>query len=115
MSAAIRLKQLANEAGKVCESSEGLAQLLPQNSSTQTIQERFSFFCQGEEFRVCVIEKSATVGGHIVSGACIEPSALNELIPDWKEKEGHPLKTPVTADKFALLTATGRIPVPIIK
>ena len=65
MSAAIRLKQLANEAGK------------------------------GEEFRVCVIEKAANVGGHILSGACLEPSALNELIPDWKEK-GAPLNTPVT-------------------
>ncbi len=48
-----------------------------------------------EEFRVCVIEKSATVGGHILSGACLEPSALTELIPDWKEK-GAPLNTPVT-------------------
>ena len=48
-----------------------------------------------EDFRVCVIEKSATVGGHILSGACLEPSALTELIPDWKEK-GAPLNTPVT-------------------
>ena len=53
-------------------------------------------------------------GGHILSGACLEPTALNELIPDWKEKEA-PLKTPVTEDKFAILTSSGRIPVPILK
>lgn len=82
MSAAIRLKQLANEAGK-------------------------------DEFRVCVIEKSAEVGGHILSGACLEPKALNELIPDWKER-GAPLNTPVTEDKFAFLTKSGRIPIPIL-
>ena len=67
-----------------------------------------------KELRVCVIEKSATIGGHILSGACLEPSALTELIPDWKEK-GAPLDTPVTEDKFAILTPTGRIPIPIIK
>merc|ERR1711874_616629 len=67
-----------------------------------------------EEFRVCVIEKAASVGGHILSGACLEPRALNELIPDWAEK-GAPLKTPVTEDKFNFLTATGRFSVPIFK
>ena len=74
----------------------------------------FQLSFQGEEFRVCVIEKASTVGGHILSGACIETTALDELIPDWKDKES-PLKTPVTADKFAILTEKGRIPVPIIK
>ena len=69
---------------------------------------------QGEEFRVCVIEKASTVGGHILSGACIETTALDELIPDWNDKES-PLNTPVTADKFAILTEKGRIPVPIVK
>jgi len=67
----------------------------------------------GEDFRVCVIEKAANLGGHTVSGACIEPSSLNELIPDW-EKRGAPLNTPVTEDKFAILTETSRIPVPIL-
>jgi electron-transferring-flavoprotein dehydrogenase len=66
-----------------------------------------------EDFRVCVIEKAATVGGHILSGACLDPKALNELIPDWKE-QGAPLNTPVTEDKFALLTSKARIPVPIL-
>jgi len=82
MSAAIRLKQLANQAGN-------------------------------EEFRVCVIEKSATVGGHILSGACLEPRALNELIPDWAER-GAPLNTPVTEDRMALLTPSMRVPIPIL-
>ena len=79
-------------------------------------QNLLDFPCQAgkEEFRVCVIEKSATIGGHILSGACLEPSALTELIPDWKEK-GAPLDTPVTEDKFAILTASARIPIPIIK
>lgn len=49
-----------------------------------------------------------------MSGACIEPVALNELIPDWKEK-GAPLNTPVTVDKFGYLTETGRISIPILK
>lgn len=64
------------------------------------------------ELRVCVVEKAAEVGGHILSGAVIEPVALNELIPDWKEK-GAPLNTPVTVDKFAYLTENGRISIPI--
>ena len=49
-----------------------------------------------------------------MSGAILEPSALTELIPDWKEK-GAPLNTPVTEDKFAILTPKGRIPIPKIK
>jgi electron-transferring-flavoprotein dehydrogenase len=51
---------------------------------------------------VCVVEKGAEVGAHILSGAAIEPRALNELIPDWKEK-GAPLNTPVTEDNFVWL------------
>lgn len=53
------------------------------------------------------------LGGHILSGACIDPIALNELIPDWKDK-GAPLNTPVTTDRFGFLTETSRIPVPIL-
>ncbi|WP_282183139.1 NAD(P)/FAD-dependent oxidoreductase, partial [Azospirillum brasilense] len=54
LSAAIRLKQLANEAG--------------------------------QELSVCVVEKGSEVGAHLLSGAVFEPHALDELIPDWKEK-----------------------------
>ena len=71
LAAAIRFKQLANDAGK--------------------------------ELSVCVLEKAAEVGAQIVSGAVIDPIALNELIPDWKEK-GAPLKTPVSDDKFQFMT-----------
>ena len=52
-------------------------------------------------------------GGHTLSGACIETHALDELIPDWKER-GAPIHTPVKHDKFAYLTETGRIPIPIL-
>lgn len=69
---------------------------------------------RGKELRVTLVEKSSTLGGHILSGACIDPIALNELIPNWQEL-GAPLKTPVTKDKFAYLTENGRIPVPILK
>lgn len=67
---------------------------------------------QEKEMRVCVVEKAAEIGGHTLSGACLEIAALNELIPDWKERSA-PLHTPVTADKFGLLTEKMRIPLPI--
>lgn len=54
---------------------------------------------------VCILEKGAAVGSHILSGAIIEPRALDELFPDWKER-GAPLLTPVTKDKFCFLTAS---------
>uniref|UniRef100_A0AAR2K075 Electron transfer flavoprotein-ubiquinone oxidoreductase n=1 Tax=Pygocentrus nattereri TaxID=42514 RepID=A0AAR2K075_PYGNA len=81
LSAAIRLKQLANQHEK--------------------------------ELRVCVVEKASQIGAHTLSGACLEPTALNELFPDWKER-GAPLNTQVTEDKFAILTEKYRIPVPIL-
>lgn len=67
-----------------------------------------------QEVRVTLLEKAAEAGGHILSGACVDPIALNELIPDWKEK-GAPMNTEVTADKFGFLTKTGRIPIPVFK
>ena len=50
-----------------------------------------------QELTICVLEKGSEVGAHILSGAVFEPSALNELFPDWKEK-GAPLNTQVTGD-----------------
>ena len=79
LSSAIRLKQLADEAGK--------------------------------ELSVCLIEKGSEVGAHILSGAVLEPRALNELIPDWQEKSA-PLDTPVDADKFVFLTQNTAIRLP---
>lgn len=79
LSAAIRLKQLANEKNK--------------------------------DVSVCVIEKGHEVGAHILSGNVFEPRALNELIPDWKEK-GAPLTTPAVEDRFFFLTENSSIPLP---
>ena len=55
-----------------------------------------------QEITVCVVEKGSEVGAHILSGAVFEPTALNELIPDWKEK-GAPLNTPVKRDDIYIL------------
>lgn len=71
LSCAIRLKQLAQEAGT--------------------------------ELNVCVLEKGSEVGAHLMSGAVFEPRALNELIPDWKEK-GAPLTCAAGQDRFLFLT-----------
>ena len=79
LSAAIRLKQLAEKAGK--------------------------------ELEVCVLEKGSEIGAHILSGACFEPSALTELIPDWKEK-GAPLNIPTIDDNFIFLTETHALKMP---
>ncbi len=67
----------------------------------------------GREVSVCVIEKGSEIGAHILSGAVLEPRALDELIPDWKDK-GAPLNTPVADDHFLFLTATGarQLPTP---
>ncbi|HUB13788.1 MAG TPA: electron transfer flavoprotein-ubiquinone oxidoreductase [Acetobacteraceae bacterium] len=54
---------------------------------------------------VCLVEKGGEIGAHILSGAVIEPRALNELIPDWKQK-GAPLDTAATEDRFLWLTET---------
>lgn len=59
----------------------------------------------GREVSVCVVEKGSEIGAHILSGAVIDPIALNELIPDWKDK-GAPLLTPASEDQFLFLTET---------
>lgn len=81
LAAAIRLKQLAQEAGS--------------------------------DVSVCVLEKGATVGAHILSGAVIDPRALFELFPDWQSR-GAPLTTAAAEDRFLLLTASRafRLPTP---
>jgi len=84
LSAAIRLKQIANEAGN-------------------------------EDFRVLLLEKAGELGDHIVSGNVVEPSALNELIPDWNS-EDNPNRfenvTAATQDKMRFLTKSMAIPIP---
>ena len=56
-----------------------------------------------QEISVCVVEKGSEVGAHILSGALFDPRALNELFPDWQEREA-PLPTPVTEDRFFFYT-----------
>ena len=65
----------------------------------------------GKEFSVCVIEKGSEVGAHILSGAVIDPIALNELLPDWMER-GAPLKTAVTEDRFLIVSERGGFRIP---
>ena len=80
LSAAIRLKQLAAEAGR--------------------------------DMEVCILEKGSEVGAHILSGAVLEPRALDELIPDW-QAEGAPVTTPVRRERFIFLTETGGMSWPV--
>ena len=63
------------------------------------------------EISVCVLEKGAAVGAHILSGAVVDPIALNELMPDWRER-GAPLETAVTDDRFLVLSPRGAWRVP---
>ncbi len=66
----------------------------------------------GAEISVAVVEKGSEVGAHILSGAVIDPRALNELVPDWKTK-GAPLETPVVKDRFLALWKGGSLTVPM--
>src|SRR4029078_12335899 len=66
---------------------------------------------ESRELSVCVVGKGAEGGAHILSGAVLEPRALNELIPDWREK-GAPLNTPATDDRFLFLTGSRAIRLP---
>ena len=66
------------------------------------------------EISICIVEKGSEVGAHILSGNVIDPKALNELIPDWKEK-GAPVKTEVNKDSVRyLLSESLTIPAPLM-
>lgn len=80
LSAAIRLKQLANEAG--------------------------------QEVSVCVLEKGSEVGAHILSGAVVDPKALDELLPDWKAQDCPMAQVPVTDNQHWFLSANGKWEMP---
>jgi electron-transferring-flavoprotein dehydrogenase len=75
LAAAIRLKQLAAEAGR--------------------------------EIGVCILEKGSEVGAHILSGAVVDPKALDELLPGWRDMDS-PLTVPVTRNEHWVLTAKGK-------
>ncbi|KAL2876951.1 hypothetical protein SGCOL_007781 [Colletotrichum sp. CLE4] len=84
LSAAIRLKQLANEAGN-------------------------------EDFRVLLLEKAGEMGAHILSGAVIQPTAIDELIPDWLSEDNpdrFEYATPAGGDRMRFLTKSAAIPLP---
>src|SRR3954452_20881186 len=66
---------------------------------------------RSHEVSVVVLEKGSEPGAHILSGAIMDPRAIGELMPDWKEK-GAPLNQPVTADRFLFLTETGATATP---
>lgn len=66
---------------------------------------------KGQEISVVVLEKGSEVGAHILSGAVMDPIALNELFPDWKER-GAPLNTEVVEDQFLFLTEKSASKVP---
>lgn len=76
LSAAIRLKQLANEGG--------------------------------HELSVCILEKGSEVGAHILSGAVVDPRALDELLPDWRDQDCPLARTPVTENHHWILSETGK-------
>ena len=65
----------------------------------------------GDRGSVCVLEKGSEVGAHILSGAVLDPRGLDELIPDWKQKDA-PVRTAVTEDRFSILTASSAFSVP---
>ena len=65
----------------------------------------------GRELNICVVEKGSEVGAHILSGAVFETRALDELIPDWRDK-GAPLDVPVKDEKFLFLGKRRALSVP---
>ena len=66
---------------------------------------------RGREVSVCLIDKAAEIGGHILSGAIMDPRALSELLPDWPEIDA-PIKTPVSEDRFLMLSSNGAVRIP---
>src|SRR5918999_4728867 len=67
----------------------------------------------GEPLSVAVLEKAREAGAHVMSGAVLDPSALAELVPDFKEK-GAPLVSEVREDHVYFLTPTGKLPFPVV-
>ncbi|HEX7857285.1 MAG TPA: NAD(P)/FAD-dependent oxidoreductase, partial [Sphingobium sp.] len=61
---------------------------------------------------VCVLEKGSEIGAHILSGATVDPKALDELIPDWREQDCPMAEVPVTDNWHWMLSAGGKMPVP---
>ncbi len=64
------------------------------------------------ELSVVVLEKGAEVGAHILSGAVVDPVAVDQLLPGWRDEDDHPFTTPVASDHFNVLTANGKFRLP---
>lgn len=67
----------------------------------------------GQEVTVCLVEKGAEVGSHILSGNVFDPKALDELWPEWRQDPECPIKVPVKEDKVFFLTSKLAIPMPV--
>ncbi|MFG1417828.1 electron transfer flavoprotein-ubiquinone oxidoreductase [Xanthobacter sp. V0B-10] len=67
---------------------------------------------RGTEISVVVVEKGSEVGAHILSGAVVDPSGLDQLLPGWREEEDRPLVTQVNDDHFYLLGPAGGVKLP---
>ncbi|KAJ2924804.1 hypothetical protein H1R20_g12282, partial [Candolleomyces eurysporus] len=67
---------------------------------------------KGNEIRVVVLEKGSEIGSHILSGAVVEPRALNELLPEWQSMDDHPLTQPATSSNMLFLTQNRALPIP---
>ena len=65
----------------------------------------------GTDYSICLLEKGSEIGAHILSGNVFQPNALDELIPDWKDKNA-PLNVPVKKDKLLFLLKSIALPVP---
>jgi electron-transferring-flavoprotein dehydrogenase len=66
----------------------------------------------GTELSVVLVEKGSEVGAHILSGAVLDPSGLDALFPDWRDR-GAPIDTPVTSESFKLMGPSGSLPLPV--
>lgn len=67
---------------------------------------------QGKDFSVCILEKGSEIGAHILSGAVVDPRALDELLPDWRESDCPLAQTPVTENLHWVLTKKGKFNLP---
>ncbi len=66
----------------------------------------------GHDISVCVLEKGSEVGAHILSGAVVDPKALDELLPDWRTMDCPLARTPVTDNQHWIMTRTKKYSVP---
>ena len=64
---------------------------------------------------VVVLEKGSEVGAHILSGAVIDPIGIDRLLPEWRDEEDAPIRTPVTADRFLWLGPAGAMQAPQLR